>query len=387
MRFRFTLFAMASALLTCALPTLSAQYAYTANEGDNTISAYKVNRHNGLLTLLADAPSAVAPGPTHITSDPLGRFVYVSSFYGGLISGYTIEKGSGTLTPILGSPFSADPSTTFGAAISPETLAIDPFGRFLYVANAGTHDVAGFKIDPSTGALSPVPNSPFAVNANTLGLAVDPTGRFLYASGFDINSAGYAGTVVGFAINLRNGSLTPVAGSPYTCGSLPNTVAIDPRGRFLYVVNQANISSTGTFSATGSVHAFRMNLLNGSLTPVPGSPFEAGSQPLSMAIDLTGRFAYVANNASDNISAYRIGHLSGALEPLPGSPFAAGNAPYAVGVDPIAERAFVTSSSPGEVHSYTINFFNGALDEVFGSPVPAGFTPQSITITPHRFFW
>jgi hypothetical protein len=55
------------------------------------------------------------------------------------------------------------------------------------------------------------------------------------------------------------------------------------RAQFAYVANQgANVSaySIGT---------------NGALTPVPGSPFAAGLNPFSVAVDPTGKFAYVAN--------------------------------------------------------------------------------------------
>ena len=68
---------------------------------------------------------------------------------------------------------------------------------------------------------------------------------------------------------------------------------------------------------------------NGALTPVPGSPFAAGSGPVSVAVDPTGKFAYVANVDGSNVSAYSIG-ANGALTPVPGSPFAARVNPISV---------------------------------------------------------
>ena len=41
--------------------------------------------------------------------------------------------------------------------------------------------------------------------------------------------------------------------------------------------------------------------------PVPGSPFTAGRGPISVAVDPTAKFAYVANFYSNNVSAYSIG--------------------------------------------------------------------------------
>jgi DNA-binding beta-propeller fold protein YncE len=64
---------------------------------------------------------------------------------------------------------------------------------------------------------------------------------------------------------------------------------------------------------------------NGALTPVPGSPFVAGSLPSSVAVDPTGRFAYVANEGSgNNVSAYSIG-FNGATDPHPRVTFRSGN--------------------------------------------------------------
>src|SRR5262249_23201149 len=62
---------------------------------------------------------------------------------------------------------------------------------------------------------------------------------------------------------------------------------------------------------------------NGALIPVPDTPFSAGFAPVSVAVDPTGRFAYVANKMSNNVSAYRIGP-NGVLTPVPGSPFCRG---------------------------------------------------------------
>jgi len=48
---------------------------------------------------------------------------------------------------------------------------------------------------------------------------------------------------------------------------------------------------------------------NGTLTPVPGSPFgeDRAVGPVSVAVDSKAKFAYVANRASSDVSAYSIG--------------------------------------------------------------------------------
>ena len=46
--------------------------------------------------------------------------------------------------------------------------------------------------------------------------------------------------------------------------------------------------------------------------------------PSAVAVDPTGKFAYVGNDGSNNISAYAIDANTGALTPVTGSPFSAG---------------------------------------------------------------
>src|SRR5260221_14281024 len=74
-------------------------------------------------------------------------------------------------------------------------------------------------------------------------------------------------------------------------------------------------------------------------TPLFRSPFRAGYMPHSVAVDPTGKFAYVANGGSNNVSGYRIDRSTGALDPVPGSPFAAGSGPISVAISPLGPFA------------------------------------------------
>jgi 6-phosphogluconolactonase (cycloisomerase 2 family) len=54
------------------------------------------------------------------------------------------------------------------------------------------------------------------------------------------------------------------------------------------------------------VSANRFDSTTGALTPVPGSPLPAGNHPVSVAVDPSSRFVYVANVDSNNVSGYTI---------------------------------------------------------------------------------
>lgn len=60
-------------------------------------------------------------------------------------------------------------------------MPIDPTGRFVYVCEYDNH-VSGFKINRFTGALTAITGSPYTVATNAASLAVDPTGKFLFVA-------------------------------------------------------------------------------------------------------------------------------------------------------------------------------------------------------------
>ena len=115
-----------------------------------------------------------------------------------------------------------------------------------------------------------------------------------------------------------NGALTPILGSPFTTGGFPWSVAVDPTGKFAYVTNQGD----------HTVSAYSI-AADGSLT-VPGRPFATGTLPESVVVYPSGKFAYVANSGSDNVSAYSV-RADGALTPA-GSPIGAGSFPISVAI-------------------------------------------------------
>src|SRR4029077_20610378 len=103
------------------------------------------------------------------------------------------------------------------------------------------------------------------------------------------------------------------------------------RAQFAYVAN----------ADSGNISAYSIDS-NGSMTPVPGSPFTAGVEPFSVSVDCMAKFAYATNFSGNNVSAYRIGS-DGALRALPGSPFETGVAPISIAVDPMARFIYVAN--------------------------------------------
>jgi len=267
----------------------------------------------------------------------------------------------------------------FPGDLAPSSVTVSPSGKFVYAANpVGPGDVSGYAIDAATGALSPVPGSPFSAGFRTSSMAVDPFGRFAYVT--IIPFAG-SGSVMAYTVNTGTGALTPVSGPPVAAGGSPVSVTIDPTGRFAYV---ANMSSD-------NISAYTINAVTGALTPIHGSPFPAGTQPVSVAVDPTDHFAYAANANTLNqgtVSAYLIDSTTGALTPVSGSPFDAGNTPSAVVVHPSGRFVYVTNRLGGNtISGYSIDAATGRLAPLLGSPFPVDAANSfSIAVDPSGQF-
>ena len=90
-----------------------------------------------------------------------------------------------------------------------------------------------------------------------------------------------------------------------------------------------NLSGGGSSSHTAyvpvptdnAVQGYRIDDNSGAFTTVLGSPFPAGTSPTSLVIHPSGKFAYVANQSSNNISLFTIDSNTGVLtEILPQTP-------------------------------------------------------------------
>jgi 6-phosphogluconolactonase (cycloisomerase 2 family) len=174
----------------------------------------------GALTPVTDSPYQAGIKPTAIVSDPTDRFVYATDFASNELIGYTILDGSK-----LG--FMA--SGPFKTGNEPSAIVIDPRGEFIYVTNALDSTVSAYAITQSTGNPTGsvnVTGSPFnTTDATPVALTVDPAlGRFIYTA----NEVG--DSLSGFRLDPTSGSLSPTQATPYPTGSGPTAVVSIPHG-------------------------------------------------------------------------------------------------------------------------------------------------------------
>ena len=115
------------------------------------METYLVDPSSGALTL---AGFSGGYSPTALAIHPSGKLVYATNVNSASISGFKLDTTTGSLTPVAGSPFPASKDNPFAAAI-------DPAGKFLFVPNVNGRNVSVFAIDAVTGGLTQLPGSPF----------------------------------------------------------------------------------------------------------------------------------------------------------------------------------------------------------------------------------
>lgn len=432
--------------------TVSGRFLYsvvgTPGKGGTigSIFGYLVNA-DGTTTPLPTPPvnTASNASPSHIAVDPLSKFLYMSDCNNQAIWGFTIDSATGALTQIAGSPFLGAGNCFNNFNTNSIQLQVDPLGRFLYGLSVSNQIISAYAINAATGALTPVPGSPFTtMGTSAIGITEEPSGKFIYVSAI---SSGGNGIVDEFSIDQTSGALVRLAGAPFPLpGAFPfvfygAVLTADPLGKFLYVLAA---DPAGGVSSIG-VEAFTINPITGAIAPVavpvtpsiqlpfiweivadPSGNFvftksstvnpflsvmdafsvDRSSGTLTLvsenrtkfmgrinAIALSSgttpithvpQFAYVANSGDNTVSVYSIDPSSGILTGV--GPTATGTNPQSIATDPSGKFLYVANQGSNNVSAYAIAGQTGLLSAIPGSPFAAGLQPVSITIEPSGQF-
>ena len=128
------------------------KFAYLLTEMENAVTAFSYSARNGSLSALQTISTLRRDysGPkeaAELVVHPSGKFLYASNRAGvDSITAFAIDRVRGTLKLIGEFP-------TMGKA--PRNFTIDPAGRFLLAANQESSNIVVFRIDATTGRLTP----------------------------------------------------------------------------------------------------------------------------------------------------------------------------------------------------------------------------------------
>jgi lactonase family protein with 7-bladed beta-propeller len=239
-------FASPDAEVDSVIADPAGKFLFLSGANDEQVTVFAINQTDGSLTTVGSTNIGFFAG--QLTTDGLGKYLYVTlSNLGTEVAAFAIGA-TGTLTPVLGSPFS----------ISIAQLEGEPTGNFLLgVTGNGANNGVGsdnhiyvFAIDQTTGAIAQVTSSPFATKFIPASLTVHPSGKFVYT--FDGTVSGTSPGTEGYIFDTTTGALTPVAGSPFTAVAATYG-KFDQSGLFLFTQPSGAVAVAGVNTTTGAL--------------------------------------------------------------------------------------------------------------------------------------
>ncbi len=232
-------------------------FAAVANSEDNTVSIYTVDTSTGAFTPVSGSPFAAGTFPYSVAFSPEvsgNLFVAVANLGSSNVSVYTGNPTNGS--------FSLTDSYTTGGgplsvAFSPEVSG----NLFAAVATFGV-GVVVYKVNTLNGTFTAVNGSPFSPTQDFISVAFSPeVSGNLFAAAAKFNS----NTVLVYTVNTSTGAFTPVSNSPFPTGNDPSSVAFSPEVSGNLFAAVANESSDNV-----SVYAVELPPTVTSVSPMQG---------------------------------------------------------------------------------------------------------------------
>jgi 6-phosphogluconolactonase len=191
-------------------------------------------------------------------------------------------------------------------------------------------------------AAAPPPPPPALAPA----VAPAPRGPLVYVSG-------YRPEILAFRLDVERGTLTPVGRADG--GKGPSYLAFDPRGRYVYAVNE------GT---PGKLLSFAVDRATGALTRL-GEASSEGLGPAHISVDATGKWVLVANYAGGKHGTVAVlpvaadGRLGPAADK---ADFGHDTNPHFIQTDPTNRFAFVPCKGGPFVTQLRFDPSNGRIE-------------------------
>jgi len=290
---------------------------------------------------------------TAITSNPTGtgstNYVYItnvsSTGTGGTLTAYS--QTSGVLTALSGSPYAL--------TATPTSLVVSPNNSFLYL---GTNTGIFLYTIGTDGTLT-LGNSSTVIylnqnNPTVQSMAVDSTNTWLI-----IANKG-SSELDALPIDATTGipaSNTPV---PLTLGSAtPQQVTIAPANNNVFVAMAGNGVEAVSFTATSS------NPWGKSLVTVP--VHKTNGSDNSVAVDTTSAYLFVGEATTNQLRVLTIANLNTETD------YATGAGPSAILPDKTGAYVYVANSTDGNITGYTLSA--GALTVLADAPFSSSASP------------
>jgi 6-phosphogluconolactonase len=181
------------------------RFALAADLGLDEILVYRFNSAKG--TLAPDTPPFAklnpGAGPRHLAFHPNGKFAYVLTEMGSSVTAFAYKPRNGSLSPLQTVSTLSILRKDYAGVKEAAEIAVHTNGKFLYASNrSGIDSISTFSIDPVKGTLKLKDEYP-TMGKTPRDFAIDPTGKFLLAANQESNN------IVIFRIDSTTGALSP----------------------------------------------------------------------------------------------------------------------------------------------------------------------------------
>jgi 6-phosphogluconolactonase len=301
-------------------------------------------------------------------------YVYLDNNTAGAntISGFS-RAPDGALTALPGSPFPAGGAGLGAGVASQGAIQTTDHGRYLLAVDAGSNQISVLRIGRD-GSLTPVPGSPFA-SGGVEPDSIAANHGLVYVANTGAGGSNYTG----FTLS-RAGELQPIAGSTVTlpAGSGPGEI----------VLNANNTKLAGMRVTTSLIDSFTLDR-SGRPHPAPGSPYSAqGLGPFGSQFRPTNPDQLFVDNAHNGAGLGTVSAFDdlpdGTLSPIGASPFADfQTAPCWAVISPDGRYLYALDTGSAEISSYTIAR-DGTLTLLSNTPVSStpGVTGTDVALSP-----
>lgn len=352
------------------------------SQGSSALQTFAFTLNNGHISPIGNPTNDTANekcllngSPAGMVTNPAGTFVFVIFNSSNQCPN---AKNPGIATFAIGSDGNVTQSGNLLADPNPVSLAMDPAGKFLFVAE-GTNSIATAPhAVPCPGTTAQFGVCTYAIgNGGSLTPAVG-TFNFVNGPGFAIpNIVSVAPSPTVFPGTGINGTQNSVCQAPTN---------VPPNAQYLYAADSIN----------NVVWQYSVNTSTGALGNPPSGAkvayFATDQVPAGVAVDPCARFAYVSDSLTNKISGYTIcmavvtgtcPNADGSLNPIQGSPFplsGSANGPGPIAVSPFGNNVYVVGTLSNTVSGFTISPVSGSLSATSPATVATGTGPVAMTI-------
>lgn len=327
-------------------------YVYVAAQDDDKISIFTMDAGTGQLTPRAEAP--ISGGPSLLAISPNREVLYAGHRAVPALSSYRIDQSTGALTK----------NGSVSLEDVPAFLSTDRSGKYLLASYYNGGKVAVHPIDDQ-GALGGPAVESLATDTGAHAMQTDRSNRFAFVPHIarfsdnvlePLKESQGPNVIYQFKFDENTGRLTP--NSPLKVeqeGRLgPRHFCFHPTQDIAYFSNEQGCSVTGyrIDTTTGTLSAFQ------TVTTLPEGYTERNTCS-QIQISASGKFLYVPNRGHNSIASFAVDASDGRLTAI--GHVSTESVPSAFSLDPEGKFVFAAGSATGRLASYRVNEGTGEL--------------------------